>query len=193
MRGESSKVVNGLTDDRLNEYLDGELNETERQEVAAAIARSPEAQTRLAELEALFAAFADMPDVPLPTDLASGVLTSLTRPAPSPHWLHLLPLTQIVAAALLGVLFWGTLQSWWTYGRALLPTPLPHLELPNIDKMITGWVTAVTHVSMPSVQFNLALYQWAILISLALVIWLLGARLLFTDPGRPPGRHFYEQ
>ncbi|GIK56262.1 MAG: hypothetical protein HND44_16820 [Chloroflexi bacterium] len=186
-------MVNGLTDDLLNEYLDGELNETERQEVAAAITRSPEAQTRLAELEALFAAFTDMPDVPLPADLTPGVLASLTRPAPSPHWLRLLPLTQVVAAALLVVLFWGALQSWWTYGRALLPTPLPPVALPDVGEWISGWVTAVTNLSLPSIQFNLALYQWAILISLALIIWLLGARLLFTEPGRPSGRHFYEK
>lgn len=180
-----------LTDDLLNEYLDGELSETDHQAVAAAIAQSPAAQARLAALEALFATFNDVQDVPLSTDLTPGVLTAVaTRPAlTTPHWLRLLPLLQVAAAVVLVILFWGTLQSWWQYGRALLPTTLPPVTLPDLGELINGWRTAVAGIAIPSLQLDLAFYQWAILIGLALVVWLLGARLLFTDPTSPSGRH----
>ncbi|NJN55530.1 MAG: hypothetical protein HC804_12715 [Anaerolineae bacterium] len=75
-----------LTDDLLNEYLDGALPAAERQAVEAAIAQSPEAQTRLAEYQTLFATFADMRDLPLTTDLTTAFLTAVQQTAvpPSP-------------------------------------------------------------------------------------------------------------
>ncbi|NJN55529.1 MAG: hypothetical protein HC804_12710 [Anaerolineae bacterium] len=81
------------------------------------------------------------------------------------------------------------LQSGWAYGRTLLPTNLPPLVLPNMREMIMGWGTAVPPLTLPTLQLNLPVYQWAILVTLALIIWLLGARLLFSDPANPPGRH----
>lgn len=175
-------MIDDLSDDLLNEYLDGELGEAERQAVAAAIARSPTAQARLVELETLFAAFADMQDVSLAKDLTPGVLTAVAAmPAPAPPWLRLLPLIQVVIAALLVIVFWPVLPNWWDYGRALLPTTLPSLALPDVNAMMREWGTAVANLPLPAIQLNLALYQWAILVGLALIIWLLGARLLFSE------------
>ncbi len=178
-----------LSDERLNEYLDGELDEVERQAVAAAIARSPEAQARLAELDSLFVALAALPDVPLERTLAPDVLTAITIPTATPRWLRLLPVAQILAAAFLVAWFWGTLQMWWQNGRALLPTSLPPFVLPDLHGVIDGWLTAVTSLPVPTFQIDLALYQWIILLTLALVIWLFGARLLFANPSRAPGHH----
>ena len=49
-----------LTDDLLNEYLDDELDQATRLAVESQLAVSPEAQTRLAELQSLFTLFETM-------------------------------------------------------------------------------------------------------------------------------------
>jgi anti-sigma factor RsiW len=191
-----------LDDERLNEYLDGELDAAARTEVEAWLAQSPAARARLAELEGLFAAFTAVTDLPLTTDLTPAILAALpTRPeaAPAPWWLRFLPLAQLAAAAILIILFWTTLQAWWQDGRTLFLQLLPTLQRPEmaLGERIGEWTDAASamavwqNIQITPPQFDLATSQWAVLVGLALVLWLFGNRLLFTDSsssGRSPDR-----
>jgi len=178
--------MNELSDERLNEYLDGVLDAAARQDVAARLAESPTAQARLAELQMLFAAFDDVAEVPLTRDLAASVLAALQEPLEpeTVRWLRYLPLLQLTAVTLLILLFWTTIQGWLLNGRTLLTTTLPTIQLPNLmlGETIRMWSTAVWQLAQTAApQFNLATNQWLLLLSLALVIWLAGNRLLFSN------------
>jgi anti-sigma factor RsiW len=180
-----------LEDERLNEYLDGELDEAARAEVEAWLAQSAAARTRLAELKGLFAALTAVTNIPLTTDLTPSVLAAMRRSevAPASWWLRFLPLAQLAAAAVLVILFWTTLQTWWQHGRSLLLQLLPAVQLPELalGERMVEWVTAVwQNMQITPPQFDLATGQWAILAGLALVVWLLGNRLLFTQPFTQP-------
>ncbi len=182
--------MNEINDALLNEYLDDTLAEETRQAVEAHLANSPEARERLAALAALFATLSALEDVPLTADLSERVLTAVhaetePAPAPAPAWLRLLPLIQILGAIVLVVVFWSAIQTWWDNGRHTLNNLIATIQLPEIMlwQTLQTWGTAVwenNQIAPP--QFDLASGQWAILLALALVAWLLSNRLLFTSP-----------
>ncbi len=176
--------MNEIDDTRLNEYLDGALDAATRQAVEAQLKQSPAAQAQLAELQALFAAFATVEDLPLTTDLRPLVAATIRAQA-TPWWLRFLPLAQVITAGTLMLIFWRTLQPGWQQGRAILRQAWPPIQLPalTVGETVSNWVTAVwqnVHITLP--QIELPTYQWALIMSLVLVIWLWGNRLLFTNP-----------
>ncbi|MCP4362459.1 MAG: hypothetical protein GY796_31010 [Chloroflexi bacterium] len=177
--------MNELSDERLNEYLDGVLDAAARQDVETQLAESPEAQVRLAELQTLFVAFGDMAEVPLTRDLSGSVLAALHEPVKpeTVRWLRYLPWLQLTAVILLILLFWATIQGWLLNGRTFLTATLPTAQLPDlmIGETVRMWSTAVWQSAQTAApQFNLAINQW-LLLTLALVVWLAGNRLLFTN------------
>lgn len=176
--------MNEIDDTRLNEYLDGTLDAATRQAVEAQLKQSPAAQAQLAELQALFAAFATVEDLPLTTDL-SPLIAATIRARATPWWLRFLPLAQVLTAVALMLIFWRTLQTGWQRGWAMLLHAWPSIQLPAlaVEETVSSWVTAVwqnAHITPP--QIELATYQWGLIVSLALIIWLGGNRLLFANP-----------
>lgn len=97
---------------RLNEYVDGELDDAARADVAAHVAGCAACAVRLAELRALFADLAALPDEPLAADLAPAVLARLPRRARAPAWAPRLALAaQALAAVAAFVLVWPWLAA----------------------------------------------------------------------------------
>ena len=184
-----------LDDALLNEYLDGTLNEAARQEVERQLAQSPEAQARLAELQSLFAAFEDVTEVPLPNDLSTSVLAAIRSdetPQSTSWGLRLLPILQLVVVVILLGIFWTALLEWLQYGRANLSEFIPTVPLPALmpTEAVQDWLTAVwLEASNFSFQIELAAGQWLLLLSIALVFWLIGNRLLFTNLNLNGGSH----
>jgi anti-sigma factor RsiW len=186
-------LMNELDDALLNEYLDGTLDAETEQVVAAQLAQIPEVQARLAELQALFATFAELEEEPLPTDLAAPILAAIRsenslaaaeRRGASAWWLPLLPLGQLLVAGLLVVFFWASLRELWDNGRTNFSLVLPAVQLPQLQvaEVLAGWLTAVTQSAAAfSPQIDLATNQWLLLVGAALLVWLLGNRLLFSN------------
>lgn len=180
-------VMNELDDALLNEYLDGTLDAEMQQAVATQLADDPAAQARLAELTELFTAFAEMEEVPLTTDLSTAVLHTIQaeKTETASNWVGWLPLLQLMAAGLLIVVFWATLRDLLANGRDTLLSYLPTIQIPDIllKETVQNWLTAVgERTETLSPQINLATSQWLLLVGIVLIVWLLGNRLLFTNP-----------
>ena len=174
--------MNHLDEFQLNEYLDGELDEAERQTVDTHLAACAGCQAALAELQSLFLALDEVAEVELAADLSARVLAELRPPATT--WLRPLLLTQ--AAAIVGMIIWlwPTLQEWAfmaeTAVRLLQTTLTP--TLPNLWQPIALWGTAVwRQLQLTRPAIPLANSQWTLLIILSLALWLTGNQLLLKD------------
>ncbi len=178
--------MNEVDEALLNEYIDGTLDRAARQRVEAMVAASPEAAAYLAELELLLADFGEVVDVPIQTDLSAGVLTEIQRAslAAAPNWLRFLPFFQLMAVMALLVILWTTLEAWLQNGRSTFNNMIANIQIPPLllADNIRGWGTAVwenTQFAMPT--FDLATSQWVLLLTVAIVMWLVGNQLLFTN------------
>ena len=98
-----------LDETRLNEYVDGVLDDAAQAEVAAHVASCATCAARLAELRVLFEDLAALPDEPLAVDLAPAVLARLPHRAPAPAWA---PRLALVAQAAAAVVAFALLQPW---------------------------------------------------------------------------------
>ncbi len=172
-----------IDDTILQEYLDGELDEAQRQEVEALLAESAAARAQLAEWQTLYTAFDGVADVPLTTDLTGQVTTQIERKtavSPAP-WLRWLLLGQVVVAGILVWQFLPLLETWWGYGR--IAFTLPQFQLPafTLWQIVTGWGTVLLARLDNLPTFSLPLGQWLLVLAVVLLIWLAGNRLLFTS------------
>lgn len=180
-----------LTDEQLNEYLDGRLSLAGMAEATQHLANCAACQAHLAALQTLFTTLDALPDLPLATDLSGAVLAGLPRRAPA--WLRPLLLGQLLLALLLLLWLWPNTQSqlatWTATGqqgwRALMasfPAGGPWAQ------MAAGWQTVQTSLANFWTQTRPVLAlpagQWLLLTGLALVVWLLGNSLLLAQHRR---------
>ena len=77
--------MNQLTETQLNEYLDQMLDENSRQQVQAHLDTCKQCSAELTELEMLFSALDELPEVPLTRDLTPGVLARLPNSIQIPN------------------------------------------------------------------------------------------------------------
>ncbi|MCC6187503.1 MAG: zf-HC2 domain-containing protein [Anaerolineales bacterium] len=122
-----------LTDETLNEYLDGVLAAKQQAELTAHLARCPACAARLEALRALFARLEALPAASLNRDLAPAVLQALSPTQPgAPPGVHpprrLLPRlvlgVQLVGAMLLSILTWPFIEPQLNrWGNLPLPAP----------------------------------------------------------------------
>ena len=175
-----------FNEDLLHEYLDGVLDDKTRQAVEAHLANSSEARAQLAELEALFSSLDALPELPFTTDLAARVVAEIgqeTAVSRLPRWLWSVLLGQAILSLLLLSNVWSSLLDWLENGRDITQEWVASVQLPTVSWLNEFWaeVTAVWQQPiLPTLTFDLPAAQWALLFSLALVVWLAGNRLLFT-------------
>jgi len=111
-----------LSDDVLNEYLDGALGADQRGAAGTHLAGCPACAARLAELRSLYVRLESMPDAPLARDLAPAVVRAVRQASSG----HRLPVTsrrggafwlffslQVMAALALLAFAWPYLSAWW--------------------------------------------------------------------------------
>ncbi len=166
----------------LQEYLDGALDEAQRREVETLLAESAEARAQLAEWQAFYAAFDEVTDAPLTTDLAGRVTAQIERQtavSASP-WLRWLLLGQVIAVGALVWQFLPLLETWRGYGR--IAFTLPQFQLPafTLWQIVTGWGASLLIQLDNLPTFSLPANQWLLILAVVLIIWLAGNRLLFT-------------
>ena len=172
----------------LNEYLDDALPEAERQTVAAHLSTCAACQAELAELQQLFLALDAVPDLPLATDLSTAVEAKIVHKEAvdsEQFTVNSWPLLilELVAAGVLLFLLWPTVREWLLPGlswqaqlTANVTWPAP-IFWPDLG----GWVTAVSHQLQTTSFIELPAAQWGLLIGAALIVWLAGSQLLFTN------------
>ncbi len=94
----------------LNEYLDETLPQQRRSQVEQHLAACPTCRRELAELQEVFVALAELPELPLPRDLSDVVMQRLhPQPALEPAFSWLIPAVQLILACGLLVLAWSLL------------------------------------------------------------------------------------
>ncbi|VAW37431.1 hypothetical protein MNBD_CHLOROFLEXI01-3351 [hydrothermal vent metagenome] len=185
-----------FNEDYLQEYLDGTLDEDSRRAVEAHLATSPAARAQLAEMETLFAGLEALPEMPLAVDLSAGVVTRIRQETPAlsrvevavstslPRWLWLLLLSQIVGAVFLLGNRWSLLLDGLVNGRQLAADWLSSIQLPSLTLIAQLWANFTELLqtpTLPNLSIDLPTSQWGLLLALALIIWLAGNQLLFTD------------
>jgi hypothetical protein len=164
------------------------LPETERQTVTAHLETCAVCQAELAELQQLFLALEAVPDLPPTTDLSAAIEAEIThqKAVDSEQFtVNSWPLLilEIIAAGVLLFLLWPTVQEWLLPAFSWQAQFTANMAWPtNISwPDVGGWITAVSRQIQPASFIELPAAQWAALIGAALIIWLAGSRLLFTN------------
>jgi anti-sigma factor RsiW len=173
-----------LDEHKLNEYLDGMLATAEIQVVETHLETCIACRQSLADLQTLFLALDEVRDVAYTADLSSKVLAELNPTEEKATWLQPLLFVQVVAVFGMLIWLWPTFQSWLGQGESALRLLLAGFEpiRVNVWEQALSWGTAVwQQIQLASPTINLAAGQWAWLIGLALIAWLAGNRLLFTN------------
>ncbi len=175
----------------LNEYLDEALSEAERNEVAGHLAHCAACQAAFTELQQLFFTLATVPDIPLSVDIGQTVVAQIEREkgVDSDRWTvssGLLLLFELAATAVLLFWLWPVVQEWLLAARNWQTRLVVNITWPQPISWaeINEAVTAVTRQLQTTAFSDLAAIQWAMLIGLALIIWLAGNRLIFTNNAR---------
>jgi anti-sigma factor RsiW len=196
--------MNHIDELTLNEYLDDALPETERQAVEAHLAKCAVCQAELSDLQQLFFALDNVTDAPLSTNLSVAVEAQIKEAVNSEKFsvnneqfsVNSWPLLifELVAAGVLLFLLWPTVQEWLMLARSwqtqlvanvTWAQPISWAEI----AASTSSVQAVFDSFQTVPLIDLATMQWAILLGAALIIWLVGNRLLFTSPRQNGGSH----
>jgi len=172
----------------LNEYLDEALSDSERESVAQHLTICPDCQARLAELQLVFTALADVADVALTTDLAPRVLANIPTQAQPRVWLRVLLGLQAITAVIFLTVLWPSIQTYvmmmsqWAQERVTAVTWPPEWWQRSVV-----WATAMLEqFSNEQTTINLAAEQWLWLIGLALITWLVGNTVLLKPKRRQP-------
>src|SRR5690349_22220113 len=172
-----------LSEETLNEYLDGALPSSMRAEAESHLAACPACRARVEALRSLFAELDALPEAVLERDLSPAVMAALT--AHVPRVVRLAALAQGLAAVAMLALAWPLLDF-----SALAPST--QLILPSTTELAgwfvlqwTAWMQTLTQFSVSSAfstSFSLDLDPPALLLTLTIVsaclLWLVGNGLL---------------
>lgn len=178
-----------ITNSQLNEYLDDELDTQQREAVEAHLATCVVCQGELAALETLFSELATLPEVAFTGDVAEAVVSQVEQEEALSGWpLWVLAIQAFVGVGLLALL-WPSIQrllqlvSETAVSATAILQPQPRLFWQDIINEIA---TTLEQIQM-GWQLNIPFEQWAWVVALTLIIWLLGNRLLFIDPPQSIG------
>ncbi|PIE80513.1 MAG: hypothetical protein CSA11_07890 [Chloroflexi bacterium] len=171
----------------LNAYLDDELPASHRAEAEAHLADCPACQAELAALQQLFFALDSAAEAPFTVDVSAAVAQQIAAESANRKQFSvssgLVLVSELVAAGVLLFLLWPTIQEWlgWIHGwqtqlawNITWPDPISWAEL---HEQLSAIIQSIP--SLPAI--DLATMQWFVLIGVALIIWLAGNRLIFTN------------
>ncbi|MEM7113038.1 MAG: zf-HC2 domain-containing protein [Chloroflexota bacterium] len=172
-----------ISNTQLNEYLDKALDAAQTQRVEAHLATCAACQAELAELQALFTELAALTEIAFAGDVAEAVVSELAQETPLSRWsIGILALQAAIGVGLMVVL-WPSVQ--WLLrlvGESAETAVITLQPQPRLfwQDTITGVAIALEELQM-GWQLDIPFEQWSWVLALALVIWLVGNRLLFID------------
>ena len=163
-----------LSDEQLNEILDGRLNAPHLDSCTAC-------QTRLTDLRALFVTLESLPEKDSPRNLSAFILARLPQLKISRAWNWLLTLQ---AASALGVFIWFA-------SLFQVPAEIATYQPPTIDALIAELTKLVSSLqfSLPSLPapystFELSTFNLSLLVISAAALWIIGNNILLRAPVR---------
>lgn len=175
-----------LSEETLNEYLDGVLPPAALAATGAHLQGCPACRAQLEQLRGLFAALESLPEAPLERDLAAAVVTALAARAPLSRGVRLALVVQALGALAVIVLAWPLLNLETVASGAALAWGPALAQLPGWFALqwASGMQAVLQFASLPSLgaPFSLDLDPPAVLIALTLLsaslLWLVGNGLL---------------
>lgn len=173
----------------LQEYADDALDAEQQQRVSTHLTICAECRAEVASFQQLNAVFAALADEPLTVDLSSRVLDQLQAEQTQPkdvwqRWGNPILLAQLILFVVMVVILWPTIESTLQTANQLLFSNLSGWQMPQL--LVWGelveWITAV-YSRAQSLQptFNLPPTQLYAVFVLALILWLIGNRLIFSE------------
>jgi len=181
--------MNHLTEETLNEYLDGELAPAARAAADGHLSACADCWARLEALRGLFVELEDLPDARLARDLATAVVAALEKRSSVPGAVRVVVILQVLAAAAILALAWPVLQLEQALSGlsvAFNPVfPAPSELTRRVVQQWAFWGRSLAQLGRPpafAAPFSIHLDPPAILITLTLVsaclLWLVGNGLL---------------
>jgi anti-sigma factor RsiW len=182
-----------LSDEQLNEYLDGALTPEARTEAVKHFAVCADCATRLTAQQALFAQIESLPEEALSRDLAGSLVRALRHGFASqrgeilPRWVRLTTGLQAVLAILALALAAPLLNEY--VGPWVAEYKLPSLTrlLVQMQTQWALWLASVSEFALPPVpDFELDISSLALTVTAisAFLIWLVGNGLLLRRTTR---------
>ena len=192
-----------LSEELLNFYLDKELDQVSQQSVESHLATCKECRTHLNDLELLFSALEELPDIPLARDLTKNVLASIPKITPVPAlWRQPAFIFQSILTIIFVAVGMPMIKrldeefSIWI--NALI---LPAIELPSFVEMVSQlapllkWdpqyfftlpkisLSAPSLPTIPSFSFSTDTNHLLFLVASAVILWMVGnIALLRNNP-----------
>jgi hypothetical protein len=176
-------MTDHLTDNQLNEILDGRA-------ASRHLDDCPDCRARLDDLRVLFTALESLPEAKLTRDLTASILARLPQRHDSPAWRWLFA-AQIVGA--IAITAW--LASSFEMPTIILAYQPPSLdsllaslfvflssfsfELPTFDLQLT-----IINLQLPTFNLELSTFNLTLLIVSTAALWVVGNSLLLRTPAR---------
>ncbi|MFZ5919502.1 MAG: anti-sigma factor family protein [Chloroflexota bacterium] len=139
------------TEDLLNQYLDGLLAETSRQQVELHLARCAGCRARLDEIQFVFASLESLPEIRLTRDLTPAILAKLPQRPAIRLWS---PWLAAQWGSLAGVLFWLGMQAAQFIPRFDVVLPKPDFRLLASEVMLLASHSKSSIFDLPSLSFT---------------------------------------
>lgn len=171
-----------LTDEHLNEYLDGEI--AERARVESHLAECADCAARLTALRTLFAEIESLPELELTRPLAARFALTPRLPPQLPRWLTLTAFLQTALAVIAIVLI-----------APFATNLLPAIRMPSITETViqlqSQWIALLetfTAYQLPTLPQLPAIEVSSLMLALTLasvsILWLVGNGLLLRKQSR---------
>jgi len=182
--------MNHISENTLNEYVDGALAPSDFAEVSAHLAACQQCAARWREITSLFEEIASLPEIPLDRDLSQAVLARLaaTPVLPSPvRWV--LGLQVLTAFLVLALAFPLTdITAYLAVKVMIFPPPVDLFGM--LSTQTATWVRSLQLLSLPTLPVwnnflpvrpsDLVLTFTLLSVS---VVWLVANRFLLRPPG----------
>jgi anti-sigma factor RsiW len=172
-----------LTDEQLNEYLDGEIKD--RANVEVHLSACGDCAARLTALQALFVEIMSLPELALSHNLAAPITRRLSRGVALPRSLRLTVILQATAAIIAIILAAPFVLQWFSPYLASLPAP-SFLDLfLQMQSQWASWLDMLSQFQPPAmpeipVMDVSSLFMILTIIGVSL-LWLIGNGLLLRN------------
>ena len=163
-----------LSDEQLNEILDGRIT-------ASHLDSCADCQTRLADLRATFVTLESLPEKDSPRNLSASILARLPQLKISRTWNWVLT---VQAASALGVFIWFA-------SLFQVPAHIATYQPPSFESFIARLVASVSSLqfSLPSLpdfsaSTEFSMLNLSLLFLSAAALWIVGNNILLRAPAR---------
>lgn len=173
-------MMTHLTDEQLNEYLDGVLAGAEKTAVEAHLHQCEQCRAQLQALQIVFAALDEVAAVELPVDVETAVLQNLPRSTATPAWVWALMAVEMAAAAVMMWRLKPMAQAWLTTLDQWTQSLITSWQIPSFNDTWQTMTAVFRHLPTPP-ALALPTTQWAVLIGVAFTGWLLANRILLQE------------